>query len=169
MAFSSCAIVGASVVTDSMSSTLCFSYIHRIQYTHITSSEPKIVRRKDEVKVRHDFERKEKKRWYRIQNSNSNSNIILQFLPVLFCDFDRTLFVCVLLARNASPPGVVAALDPANADHLQHLLPEADGRAVEGLFVGVNTGSLPDQVCLERADHSGALEELPAAESDDGC
>jgi hypothetical protein len=62
MAFSSCAIVGASVVTDSMSSTLCFSYIHRIQYTHITSSEPKIVRRKDEVKVRHDFERKEIKK-----------------------------------------------------------------------------------------------------------
>jgi len=73
------------------------------------------------------------------------------------------------LARDASSPGVVAALDPADADDLGHLAPEADGRAVEGLFVGVDAGALPDQVGLERADESGALNEFPSAESDDRC
>jgi hypothetical protein len=79
---------------------------------------------------------------------------------------DRHLHV---LARNASPPGIVAALDPADANDLNDFAPEADGRAVESLFVGVDAGSLPDQVCLVRADEAGALEELPSAESDDGC
>jgi hypothetical protein len=72
-------------------------------------------------------------------------------------------------ARNASPPGVVAALDPANTDDLEHLAPEADRRAVEGLFVGVDAGALPDEVGFERADEAGALDDLPAAEGDDGC
>jgi hypothetical protein len=76
--------------------------------------------------------------------------------------------LCVL-ARNASPPGIVAALDPADADDLNDFAPEADGRAVESLFVGVDAGSLPDKVCLVRADESGALEELPSSESDGGC
>jgi hypothetical protein len=74
-----------------------------------------------------------------------------------------------VLARNASPPGIVAALDPADANDLNNFAPEADGRAVESLFVGVDAGSLPDQVCLVRADEAGALEELPSSEGDGGC
>ena len=73
------------------------------------------------------------------------------------------------LARNASPPGVVAALDPADADDLDDLAPEADGRAVESLFVGVDAGSLPDQVGLVRLDEAGLFEDLPPAEGDGGC
>jgi hypothetical protein len=85
--------------------------------------------------------------------------------------FFRTFFRLALLssARDASPPGVVAALDPANTDNLDDFAPEADGRAVEGLFVGVDAGSLPDQVGLVRLDELGLLEDLPTAEGDSGC
>jgi hypothetical protein len=83
----------------------------------------------------------------------------------------RNFFRLALLssARDASPPGVVAALDPANTDNLDDFAPEADGRAVEGLFVGVDAGSLPDQVGLVRLDELGLLEDLPTAEGDSGC
>jgi hypothetical protein len=85
--------------------------------------------------------------------------------------FFRTFFRLALLssARDASPPGVIAALDPANTDNLDDFAPEADGRAVEGLFVGVDAGSLPDQVGLVRLDELGLLEDLPTAEGDSGC
>ena len=73
------------------------------------------------------------------------------------------------LGSDTAPPGVVATLDLANTDHLNHLAPEADGWAVEGLLVGVDVGALPDQVGLEGADEAGALEELPTGEGEDGC
>lgn len=105
---------------------------------------------------------KNSKRWYPKQIKHT----ISFFRNFLFLELTNTL--CVL-ARNASPPGIVATLDPADADNLNDFAPEADGRAVESLFVGVDAGSLPDQVCLVRADESGALEELPSAEGDDSC
>jgi hypothetical protein len=70
------------------------------------------------------------------------------------------------LTCNASPSGVVAALNPANADHLAHLTPEADRRAVEGLLVSIDGGTLPDQIDLVWCSELGALQQLPSEEGD---
>jgi hypothetical protein len=48
-----------------------------------------------------------------------------------------------LVADTASPL-VVATLGSADANDLQHLAPEADGRTVESLLVSVDTWFFPD-------------------------
>lgn len=72
-------------------------------------------------------------------------------------------------SRQTSASRVVATLDPANTHDLDHLAPEADGRAVESLLVGVDARALPDEVGLVGADDAGAFDEFPAEEEDDGC
>jgi hypothetical protein len=68
---------------------------------------------------------------------------------------------------NTAPPGVVATLHSANADHLAHLAPEADRRTVKGILVSIDGGLLPDQVNLVRRSELGALQKLPAEEGDE--
>lgn len=60
--------------------------------------------------------------------------------------------------RNASPSGVVATWDSADANHLAHLTPEADGWAVKGLLVSIDGGALPDQIDLVCALQLGTLQ-----------
>lgn len=52
------------------------------------------------------------------------------------------------------------------SERTQHFIPEAVGRVEEGGFVCIDGGTLPDKVGGVRADHSGALENLPKGESD---
>lgn len=68
---------------------------------------------------------------------------------------------------DASPPGVVATLDPTDADDLEHFAPEADGRTVEGLLVCIDAWALPNKIGIVWPDQSCALEELPTAEGND--
>ena len=79
------------------------------------------------------------------------------------------LDITQILTCNASPPGVVATLNPANADHLAHLTPEADRRAVEGLLVSIDGGTLPDKIDFVGRSELGALQELPSEEGDECC
>jgi hypothetical protein len=73
------------------------------------------------------------------------------------------------LTCNASPSGVVATLNPANADHLAHLPPEADRRAVEGVLVSIDGRTLPDQIDLVGCSELGAFQKLPTEEGDEAC
>jgi hypothetical protein len=115
------------------------------------------------------------KRWEFHHDSNQEQQKVVSKTSQTYNFSSSVTFLLItdrhlrVLARNASPPGIVAALDPADANDLNDFAPEADGRAVESLFVGVDAGSLPDQICLVRADESGALEELPSSEGDGGC
>ena len=79
------------------------------------------------------------------------------------------LDITQILTCNASPPGVVATLDSADANHLAHLTPEADRWAVKGLLVSIDGGTLPDQIDLVGRSELGALQQLPAEESDECC
>lgn len=73
------------------------------------------------------------------------------------------------LVGDASPSGIVAALDSADADHLAHLTPEADGRTIEGLLVSIDAGTLPDKIDLVWLPELGALHQLPAEEGNKSC
>jgi hypothetical protein len=67
---------------------------------------------------------------------------------ILLVPRELQILGCSRLTTDASSPGVVAALHSADANHLAHLTPEADRRAVEGLLVSINGRTLPDQINL---------------------
>jgi hypothetical protein len=94
----------------------------------------------------------------------ARSLLFTRELPIVFAFGYRLGLTC-----NASPSGVVATLDPANADHLAHLTPEADRWAVEGLLVSIDGGTLPNQIDLVGRSELGALQKLPTEESDESC
>jgi len=48
----------------------------------------------------------------------------------------------------------------------QHFVPEAVGRVEEGGFVGIDSGTLPDEVGGVRTPEGGLLKDLPEGKCD---
>lgn len=77
-----------------------------------------------------------------------------------------TAFIIRHLVGNRRHTTVVATLLALQANHLDHLCPEADGRVNESRFVSIDHWALPDQIGLLRLDELGPLDDLPEDEKE---